>query len=95
LVISTALPSIDVDLSRAVQFYDGGAAELAAALAEAPQRYADNRAEIGRVRAAVCSRYSEEAVLCDLGAAIASLSTASMPLRTDVLRAKAEWPARF
>jgi hypothetical protein len=73
LVISTALPPIDVELAPAVQFYDGGATALARALAAAPRVYEAHVAEIGRVASAVRERYGEEAVLRDLAAALQPL----------------------
>jgi glycosyltransferase involved in cell wall biosynthesis len=73
VVISTALPPIDIDLSAAVQFYDGSAAGLVAELSRAPRRYEANREELRRVRSAVCERYGEDALLQEFGAAIAEL----------------------
>jgi glycosyltransferase involved in cell wall biosynthesis len=70
LVISTTLPSIDVDLSRSVYFYEGGAKGLSAALAMARQHYIENQVEIRRVRDVICSRYGEEAVMRELRAAL-------------------------
>lgn len=74
LVISTALPPIDVPLSRAVCSFDGTAFGLRAALEGARPFYEERRAEVAALRAAVCERYGEEAVLRALRGAIGSLS---------------------
>jgi len=79
LVISTPLPAIDIDLSRAVLFYDGSVRALATALGEAKHRYDVLGAEIVAAREAVWERYGEEAVLRSLGAAIEPLLRARDP----------------
>jgi len=63
LVISTPLPSIDLDLARAVSPFDGSAAGLLRALECAKARYERERAAIAAARAAVCERYGVEPML--------------------------------
>jgi len=76
LLISTALPPIDIDLSRSVCFFDGSSDGLVAALHDARQLHNSQREHILRVREEICQRYSEEAVLRDLSEAIAKLFNA-------------------
>lgn len=59
LLISTALPSIDIDLSRSVLFFDGTAGGLAAALAAAADHHERQRDAIAATRRAVCDRCGE------------------------------------
>lgn len=73
LLISTPLPPIDIDLSRAVLFFDGSPTGLANALAQAPRWYQDRNADIITARDAVSERYGEKYVFAVLNAAIASL----------------------
>jgi len=70
LVISTPLPSIDIELADTVVSFDGSAASLAQILADAPRRYAENRSAIEAVRQAVVARYSEESMFRSLGEAL-------------------------
>ena len=66
LLISTDLPSIDIDLAASVLSFDGSADGLLAALAQAPACHAANGAAIERTRAEICARFSEAAVLGQL-----------------------------
>jgi glycosyltransferase involved in cell wall biosynthesis len=74
LTISTALPPIDVDLSRAVLFYDGSVAGLAGALSRAREWYETRRDDLRLVRDAVRERYGEDAVLREIAAALGTMS---------------------
>ena len=73
LLISTALPPIDINLSRSVCFFDGSVDGLLAALHGARRIYDSQREDVLRARDEICQRYSEEAVLHDLSEAVANL----------------------
>jgi len=68
LLVSTALPSIDIDLSRSMLPFDGSAAGLLTALDAAPGFYAAHAPALADTRNAICARYSEAAVLGQLRA---------------------------
>jgi glycosyltransferase involved in cell wall biosynthesis len=59
LLVSTPLPSIDIDLSRAVLGFDGTVDGLLASLAAAAAHQERHADEIARVRQAVCDSFSE------------------------------------
>jgi glycosyltransferase involved in cell wall biosynthesis len=73
LLISTPLPSIDIDLSAAVRFFDGSVAGLVEALLNAESHYREHREAIAGARDAVRGRYSEDAQLRALGPTIETL----------------------
>lgn len=62
LLISTPLPSIDIDLSRAVLTFDGTVDGLLASLSAAPKHHECHADEIARARQAVCDNFSEESM---------------------------------
>lgn len=68
LLVSTALPSIDIELSRSVLSFDGSAAGLQDALTQAGRFYADHADTIAQTRAEICTRFSEASVLQQLRA---------------------------
>ena len=76
LLVSTPLPSIDVDLQSCVLFFDGSAQGLADALAHARSHHARCEAAIKAVREQVCAQYGETQVLSQLQQAIGALAPA-------------------
>lgn len=62
LLITTPLPTIDLDLADRVETFDGSADGLARAMQRAPELYAGRHAELSELRSAVCQRYGESAV---------------------------------
>ena len=80
LLLSTPLPSIDIDLQSSVLFFDGTAMGLAQALTKAPAHHARCEDAISEVRTQVCDQYSEMEVLGQLQKAIGGLTShASFP----------------
>jgi len=73
LLISTALPSIDIDLSRSVLYFDGSAQGLADAVRDAAAHYAQRHDEINQVRQQVCAQYGEQTVLTQFRQAVDGL----------------------
>ena len=63
VLISTALPPIEIDLASSVQFFDGSLLGLQAAIESAPVFYKSHATDITRTRDSVCRRYSEAAVM--------------------------------
>jgi glycosyltransferase involved in cell wall biosynthesis len=59
LLVSTPLPSIDIDLSRAVLGFDGTVDGLLAALSGAAAHHERHAAEMALARQAVCDNFSE------------------------------------
>lgn len=74
LLVSTPLPSIDIDLNSCVLFFDGSAKGLADALGSAAGHHAHSRAAIARVRDQVRNQYGESQVLAQLQHAIDGLT---------------------
>lgn len=74
LLISTALPSIDIDLNSCVLFFDGTTKGLAAALSKAAAHHARSLESIIRVRDQVRNQYGESQVLTQLQHAIHALT---------------------
>jgi glycosyltransferase involved in cell wall biosynthesis len=66
LLISTPLPSIDIDLEHAVLSFDGSSAGLLHALQLAPAFHASHRAAIHSTREAICARFGEASILRQL-----------------------------
>jgi glycosyltransferase involved in cell wall biosynthesis len=62
LLISTPLPSIDIDLTGAVLGFDGTVDGLLAGLSEAAAHHERHADEMARVRQAVCDSFSETAM---------------------------------
>lgn len=77
VLISTPLPSIDIDLDSCVLFFDGSATGLAQALRLAPAHHARCQEAISRVRDHVRNQYGEAQVLAQLQQAIDTLTAAS------------------
>lgn len=74
LLVSTPLPSIDVDLDSCVLFFDGSAKGLADALAKATAHHARCQDAIAHVRDHVRNQYGESQVLAQLQHAIDALT---------------------
>ncbi len=74
LLVSTPLPSIDIDLSSCVLFFDGSARGLADALGKAAAHHARSQEAIARVRDHVRNQYGEGQVLAQLQHAIHALA---------------------
>lgn len=70
LLISTALPPIDVDLASAVLSFDGSVDGLIRALTLAPKFHADHAAGIARARVEICEQFSEASIFRQLRAEI-------------------------
>ena len=62
LLITTALPSIDLDLADRVEPFDGQVAGLVHAMERAPARYRQQREALGQLRQRVCQIYGEQSV---------------------------------
>lgn len=62
LLITTPLPSIDLELAERVELFDGSVGELAQALVRAPARYRKHRDELRQLRESVCQMYGEKSV---------------------------------
>jgi len=62
VLISTELPSIDMDLSKSVKFFDGSVVGLADALKSASAHYFHNIDSIAKTRMQVCQSYGEASV---------------------------------
>ena len=77
LLISTSLPSIDIDLSRSVLYFDGSAPALADALSKAAGHYQRHAGDIAHTRSEVCSQYSEQTVLGQFKQAVDGLLATS------------------
>ena len=77
LLISTALPSIDIDLSQAVLYFDGSAQALSRALLAAQDHHRRYLQDIALTREQVCSQYSEKTVLGQFRQAVDGLLAAS------------------
>lgn len=75
LLISTPLPSIDIDLESCVLFFDGTAKGLAQALSKAQVHHASRTEAIACVRDQVRHQYGESQVLAHLQRAIDALTT--------------------
>ena len=76
LLISTALPPIDVDLSSSALSFDGTTAGLLEALDRAPTFHAEHRAAIARTRTEICERFGEAAMFKQLGTEIDAMVAA-------------------
>lgn len=76
LLISTPLPSIDIDLDGCVLFFDGTAQGLANALEQAPSHHTRCQSSIAAVRDQVRAQYGEAQVLAQLQQAINALTPA-------------------
>lgn len=74
LLVSTPLPSIDIDLNSCVLFFDGSAKGLADALSKAPAHHGRHHDAIARVRDQVRNQYGESQVLAQLQQAIHALT---------------------
>ena len=74
LLISTPLPSIDIDLDSCVLFFDGSTQGLADALGKAAAHHAHSQVAIARVRDHIRTQYGESQVLAQLQHAIAALA---------------------
>lgn len=74
LLVSTPLPSIDIDLDSCVLFFDGTAKGLADALGQAPAHHARSQDAIVHVRDHVRNQYGESQVLTQLQQAIDALT---------------------
>lgn len=81
LLVSTPLPSIDINLDDCVLFFDGSATGLARALTSAEDHHARNKDAIDHVRDQVRAQYGESQVLTQLQHAINALT----PLPHEVL----------
>jgi glycosyltransferase involved in cell wall biosynthesis len=66
LLVSTALPSIDIDLSHSVVAFDGSVDGFLESLSTAPAFYAENVNAIHTTCAAIRTSYSEDAVFLQL-----------------------------
>lgn len=77
LLVSTPLPSIDIDLDGCVLFFDGSAQGLANALGQAAGHHARCHQAIADVRDHVRAQYSESQVLTQLQHAIDALTPLS------------------
>jgi glycosyltransferase involved in cell wall biosynthesis len=66
LLISTALPSIDIELTGSVLSFDGTTQGLLRALQDAPAFYAQNLTAVQGTREAICARFGEASVLGQL-----------------------------
>lgn len=66
LLVSTALPSIDIDLSHSIVAFDGSVKGFLASLSTAPAFYAENVNAIRSTCAAIRTSYSEDAVFLQL-----------------------------
>lgn len=73
LLISTPLPSINIDLDSCVLFFDGSAQGLAQALEAAPGHHATRKQAIDQVKDQVRAQYGEAQVLGQLKEAIDGL----------------------
>lgn len=73
LLISTPLPSINIDLDSCVLYFDGSAQGLAQALAAAPAHHATRSNAIDQVKDQVRAQYGEAQVLGQLKEAIDGL----------------------
>ena len=76
LLVSTALPSIDIDLSRSMLGFDGTVDGLLGALDQAPAFHARHRDDIAGTRSAICDRYSEASILRQLRSEIDAMLAA-------------------
>lgn len=73
LLLSTPLPSIDIDLDSCVLYFDGSPQGLARALEAAPTHHAHRQRAVARVRDQVRAQYGEAQVLSQLKEAIDGL----------------------
>ena len=74
VLVSTPLPSIDIDLESCVLFFDGSARGLAESLDKAEAHHRQRQAAIARVRDQVRHQYGESQVLAQLQHAIDGLT---------------------
>lgn len=74
LLISTPLPSIDINLDGSVLFFDGSAEGLSVALSKAQAHHTRSREAIACVRDQVRHQYGESQVLAQLQQAIDALT---------------------
>jgi len=74
LLISTALPSIDLDLSQGVLEFSGSPMSLLQAMAMAAEFYSERYDAITRLQNAVRDRFSEAAITTKLADALAAVA---------------------
>jgi glycosyltransferase involved in cell wall biosynthesis len=74
LLISTALPSIDLDLSQGMLEFSGSPTSLLQAMAMAAKFYSERHDAITRLRDAVRDRFSEAAITTKLADALAAVA---------------------